>query len=71
MKRRLDPTPAEQRDALAALMMDMVTVLEPVYDTADGMKAALEARGWSPTAAEAAALAWLMAALTTVGGGGR
>lgn len=69
------PAPAEVRALLAAGMMDMATVLEPIYDAADGMKATLEARGWSPTAAEHAALAWLSTTLAGVGtaamGGGR
>lgn len=61
------PTPTEIRAGIATSMMDMATMLEPVYDAADGMKATLEARGWSPTAAEHAALAWLSTALATMG----
>jgi hypothetical protein len=52
-------------------MLDMTGLMEPIYDTADGMKRDLEARGWSPTMAEQVAGSWLCAAMAAIGGGGK
>ncbi len=49
---------------LAAQLLQMRADLEPVFDTADGMRRDLEARGWSPVMAEHLAGAWLHLALT-------
>ncbi|GGX26785.1 hypothetical protein [Streptomyces chryseus] len=65
------PTPEEMKAQITLGMLTMVGVLEPIYDTADGMRRDLEARGWSPTMAEQAAGNWLCAMLTTVGRGGQ
>ncbi|MFD9205945.1 hypothetical protein ACFVZM_06655 [Streptomyces sioyaensis] len=46
----------------------MACILQPIYDAADGMKAELISRGWSPTQAEQSAGAWLTATLTNIGG---
>ena len=45
-------------DVLKA-MMDGVEAFTPVFDAAEGMKADLERRGWSPTMAETIAGQWL------------
>lgn len=58
------------RKQLALNMMQMSEIIAPVFDTADGMRAELEKRGWSPTAAEAAALEWLRGTLGAIGTGG-
>ncbi|GAB2331774.1 hypothetical protein AB0N20_27415 [Streptomyces griseoincarnatus] len=63
------PTPdelAQQRHELANAMLTMTEQITPIFDTADGMRADLEKRGWSPTAAEQVALAWLMGAVRMV-----
>lgn len=57
------PTPDEVRRTLALGLVDLHEQLGPIYDTADGIRAELNRRGWSPTAAEAAALTWLQGAL--------
>lgn len=59
----------ERRTFLANMMLEMTDVMTPIFDTADGMRADLENRGWSPTAAEAAATAWLTGALHALGAG--
>ena len=51
---------------LAAALMEGLQCMSPILDAADGMKADLERRGWSPTAAESAALSWLMGAMASV-----
>ncbi len=45
---------------LANGLLEMLDTLSPILDAAEGLKADLERRGWSPTAAEAVALEWLM-----------
>lgn len=57
------------RHELANAMLQMTETIAPILDTADGMRADLEQRGWSPTAAEQAAAAWLTGALGAVGAG--
>lgn len=49
-----EPTTNLSRDIMAAL-----DGLAPVFESAKGLRARLEADGWSPTAAEAVALEWL------------
>jgi hypothetical protein len=56
-------TPAQQRDDLSNTLLALSEVFQPILDYADGMKADLERRGWSPTAAEQASLAWLLGAI--------
>lgn len=65
------PSPAEIKAQITTAMLDMVGALEPVYDTADGMRRDLESRGWSPTMAEHCAGMWLMTTLQTIAGGGK
>jgi hypothetical protein len=54
---------ARIRTDLSNALLDVNENLTPFFDTADGMRADLERRGWSPTAAESAALTWLCGAL--------
>lgn len=56
---------AKERTKLATDLLTLQEQMAPVYDAADGMRAELQARGWSPTAAEQAALTWLCAAIAT------
>jgi hypothetical protein len=67
------PNPAElakARHDLANGLLAMQEQLAPIFDAVDGMRADLHKRGWSPTAAEQAALVWLTGAiqLTFTGG---
>jgi hypothetical protein len=62
---------ARQRHELANAMLTMTEQLTPIFDTADGMRADLEKRGWSPTAAEKVALSWLLGAVGMVMGGAK
>jgi hypothetical protein len=64
------PTPTfdEQREALSRLLMDNMDVnIRPIFDAADGMRADLLSRGWTPQIAEGLAGQWLAAMLTKVG----
>jgi hypothetical protein len=54
---------AKQRAALSASLLEVNEQMSPLFDHADGIRADMERRGWSPTAAEQAALSWLMGAL--------
>ena len=56
-------TPAQQRNDLSNALLGVSEVFQPILDYADGMKADMERRGWSPTASEQAALAWLLGAI--------
>lgn len=56
------------RAALTTSLLDMAGILQPIYDAADGMKAELISRGWSPTQAEQSAGAWLTSTLASIGG---
>jgi hypothetical protein len=60
------PTVDEQRAALATVLMDGLSLLAPLFDAADGMRADLLARGWTPQIAEYLAGQWLAAMLATV-----
>ncbi|MFE7624270.1 hypothetical protein [Streptomyces sp. NPDC057509] len=61
-------TADEVREALAkGLMEHRATVVTPIFDTADGMKADLLARGWPPAVVDYLAGAWLAAMLAKVG----
>lgn len=48
--------PEKARTELANGLMEMVENLRPMLDAAEGVKADMERRGWSPTASETAAL---------------
>lgn len=61
-----DNEAAKQRADMANALLDVSESMGPIFDTAEGMKADLERRGWSPTAAETAALTWLTGALNHV-----
>lgn len=54
----------KERAELATSLLVMQARFQPIFDAADGMKADMERRGWSPTAAESVALQWLMHAMT-------
>lgn len=47
----------------AKAMVALAEQTAPLYDAADGVKADLQRRGWSPTAAEQVAMTWLQEAL--------
>lgn len=65
------PTPEDLKEQVSLAMLTVIGALEPVYDTADGMRRDLESRGWSPTMAEHAAGVWLCTTLATMAGGGK
>lgn len=51
------------------VIQDLITAVEalsPLFDAADGMKADLERRGWSPTMAEAIAHQWISLVLNQI-----
>lgn len=54
------------RDVLTNSMLELSENMTPIFDAADGVKAEMERRGWSPTASEQVALTWLMGALAKV-----
>ncbi|WP_333745764.1 hypothetical protein [Streptomyces sp. IBSBF 2950] len=73
-----DPPPpnsdeeAEARNSIANSMLVMREGLVPVFDAADGMRADLLVRGWSPQTAELLTMTWLqrvLMSLTPVVGG--
>lgn len=43
----------------AHALFEGIEALQPVFDTAGGIKADMERRGWSPTVAEMIAHQWL------------
>lgn len=59
----------ELRQTLLTSLMGVTEQLAPIFDTAGGMRADLENRGWSPTAAEQIALTWLMGAMGAIAAG--
>ncbi|MFE7399585.1 hypothetical protein [Streptomyces sp. NPDC057557] len=62
-----DPSIAEMREAVALSLMENAELLAPLFDAADGMKADLLARGWSPAIVDYLAGAWLSAMLAKAG----
>ena len=54
---------AKNKAELASMLMDYTDMLTPIFDAAEGMRADLERRGFSPTAAESVANEWLMSAM--------
>lgn len=61
----------QMRAELANVLLVMQEQLAPVYDAADGMRAELTKRGWSPAAAEQVAASWLSTALSGAANGGQ
>lgn len=65
----VDETGTEDRSSeLTDALMRTVDIMTPIIETADGLRTDLERRGWSPTAAEQAALAWLLGAINSAWG---
>jgi hypothetical protein len=65
------PTPQQldqARHEFASVLLTMAQQLAPLFDAADGIRADMAARGWSPTAAEQAALTWLQGMLAKATG---
>ncbi|MFJ3588605.1 hypothetical protein ACIQUY_04855 [Streptomyces sp. NPDC090231] len=61
------PTVDEQREAWANGLLEIrATFIEPLVDTADGMKLDLIARGWSSEIVDYLAGQWLAAMLAKV-----
>lgn len=52
--------------SLAEGLLTLNAEMAPLLESAEGMKADMERRGWSPTAAEEVALAWLSGAMSYV-----
>lgn len=52
-------------DAMLGLL-EGVQALAPLFDAAEGMKADLERRGWSPTVAESTAHHWMLLVMTQI-----
>ncbi|QDN64417.1 hypothetical protein [Streptomyces sp. S1D4-14] len=68
------PSKAElerMRHELSNALLIMAEQTAPVFDAADGIRADLEKRGWSPTAAEQVALTWLLGAMGSIASGAR
>ncbi|MGW2515007.1 hypothetical protein ACWC0A_37695 [Streptomyces scopuliridis] len=62
------PTVDEQREAFTTgLMQIRETLIVPLFDAADGMKADLLRRGWSSEIVDYLAGQWLAAMLAKVG----
>lgn len=57
---------AQARHALTNAMLEVNENLAPILDAAAGVKADLERRGWSPTAAETVATQWLVGAMSKI-----
>lgn len=55
--------PEELRHAIAVSFLAMREGLAPAFDAADGMRADLQSRGWSPQSAELLTLTWLQRVL--------
>ncbi|GGZ72970.1 hypothetical protein ACFOOM_01185 [Streptomyces echinoruber] len=58
------------RHEISNALLAMTDLITPIFDKADGMRADLERRGWSPTAAEQVALVWLLNAVNSATNGG-
>lgn len=57
---------ARARHELSSLLLAAAEQMTPIFDAADGMRADMEKRGWSPTAAETVALTWLQSMVVKV-----
>jgi hypothetical protein len=66
--RQAAATPASD---LAESMAQVAEVAAILIETAGGLRAKMEAEGWSPTAAEGCAGAWLATGMTTMWGQAR
>ncbi len=56
---------SEQSMQMTQALLDAMEMMAPIIDAADGLRADMEKRGWSPTAAEAVALTWLNGAIAS------
>lgn len=54
---------ARLRQEMASNLLLMSEQMAPMFDAADGIRADMLKRGWSPASAERVSLAWLMNAL--------
>jgi hypothetical protein len=54
----------ENRTAMRNSLLEVSEDFAPMLDAADGMRAEMERRGWSPTAAEQVGLAYVMGMLS-------
>lgn len=62
------PTMDEQREALSQALMEVrASIVQPLFDAADGMRADLARRGWSEAVVDHIVGAWLAAMLGKVG----
>lgn len=52
-------TPSYDATEISSALHEVQEVYLQLVEAADGMKKMMEERGWSPTAAESAALKWL------------
>lgn len=59
-------TPDKASDELRVGLLAMTESLAPLYEAAEGQRAELERRGWSPSAAETVALRILDGMLTAL-----
>lgn len=59
---------ARMREELSNQLLAATEQMAPLFDAADGMKADMEKRGWSPTAAEQVALTWLVSSMQSAFG---
>jgi hypothetical protein len=60
---------AAAQDQMRADFLRLNGHMAPMFDAADGMRAELERRGWSPTMAEATAGQWLQQMIAASFGG--
>ena len=58
----------ESNPQMAQALLDAMEMMAPIIDAADGLRANMEMRGWSPTAAESVALTWLNATISNAYG---
>lgn len=54
---------ARNRALMGTALLEAREQFGPIFDSADGIRAEMEGRGWSPAAAEKVALTWLMGML--------
>lgn len=57
------------RNQLTSNLMAFSELMGPIFDHADGIRADLERRKWSPQAAEQVALVWLLNSVQNAVGG--
>jgi len=58
----ITPTPddlARERHVMSSQLLTLHEQITPIYDAADGIRADLTQRGYSPTAAEQVVTVWL------------